>query len=303
MRWTALLFSATLAQETTFRADVTEVRVDVQVLDGGKPVTGLGPADFLLFDEGAPQTILRFDRDSEPLSVALLIDVSGSMKKYARQMAATAQSALTFLKPGDRAGVIAFSRGTELLSDLSPKFDQVAREIEVGVEQNSLTSGTAIYQAVLEAARMLEEDKRKNPGGRRAVVILTDNASLNYQITQERVLRSLLSADAVLNALVTSSAERPKAPRPGAYRNPDFEPTDIFAIAELTGGEAIRVERTDRVFPQLMERLRSRYSLSYKPPPAPAGMFRKLRVELSPEAKKKHGGATIRARSGYYTAS
>lgn len=299
----ATLVSGPPTQETTFRADVTEVRVDVQVIDGGKSVTGLGPADFLIFDEGAPQNILRFDRDSEPLSVVLLIDVSGSMKKFARQMAATAQSALTFLKPGDRAAALAFSRGTELLSDFSAKFDQVAREIEVGIEQNSLTSGTAIYQGVLEAARMLEEDKRKNPGGRRAVVILTDNASLNYQITQERVLRALLSADAVLNALVTSSAERPKSPRPGAYRNPDFEPTDIFAIAEQTGGEAVRVERTDRVFPQLIERLRSRYSLSYKPPPAPSGAFRKLRVELAPEAKKKHGGATVRARSGYYTAS
>ncbi|MCX6596223.1 MAG: VWA domain-containing protein [Acidobacteria bacterium] len=291
-----------VAPKATFRADVSEVRVDVQVLDGKKIITGLGPADFQITDEGQPQTLLRFGEEAEPVALVILIDVSGSMKKYARQLASTAQSALQHLKPQDRVSVMVFSRGTELLSEFSSSLEEVAREIEVGVEQHRLPSGTAIYNSVLEASRLLATDKDKNLASRRAVLILTDNASLNYQITEAQVLRELWGVDAVLNALVTDSAERPKLVRPGAYRNPDFVPTDIFKLADQTGGEAYQVDRADRAFPQIMERLRSRYTVIYRPPPAPPGVLRSIKVELSPAARRRYPGARIRTRAGYYTA-
>ncbi len=290
------------APKATFRADVSEVRVDVQVLDGKKIITGLGPADFQISDEGQPQTMLRFGEESEPVALVILIDVSGSMKKYARQLASAAQAALKHLKPQDRVSVMVFSRGTELLSDFSVGLEEVAREIEVGVEQHRLPSGTAIYNSVLEASRLLATDKEKNLASRRAVLILTDNASLNYQITEAQVLRELWGVDAVLNALVTDNAERPKLARPGAFRNPDFTPTDIFKLADQTGGEAYQVDRADRAFPQIMERLRSRYTVIYRPPSGPPGVFRSIKVELSPAARRRYPGARIRTRAGYYTA-
>lgn len=290
------------APKATFRADVSEVRVDVQVLDGKKIISGLGPVDFQISDEGQPQTLLRFGEESEPVALVILIDVSGSMKKYARQLASAAQAALTHLQPQDRVSVMVFSRGTELLSEFSNQLEEVAREIEVGVEQHRLPSGTAIYNSVLEASRLLATDKEKNLASRRAVLILTDNASLNYQITESQVLRELWGVDAVLNALVTDNAERPKLTRPGAFRNPDFTPTDIFKLADQTGGEAYRVERADRAFPQIMERLRSRYTVIYRPPPGPPGVFRSIKVELSPAARRRYPGARIRTRAGYYTA-
>ena len=290
------------APKVTFRASVSEVRVDVQVLVDRKIITGLGPADFQIYDEGQPQTLLRFGEESEPVALVILIDVSGSMKKYARQLASTAQAALQHLKPQDRVSVMVFSRGTELLSEFSSSLEEVAREIEVGVEQHRLPSGTAIYNSVLEASRLLATDKEKHLASRRAVLILTDNASLNYQITEAQVLRELWGVDAVLNALVTESAERPKVARPGAYRNPDFAPTDIFKLADQTGGEAYQVDRADRAFPQIMERLRSRYTVIYRPPPSAPGAFRSIKVELSPAARRRYPGARIRTRAGYYTA-
>ena len=300
-----LTVAVALPQEppTVFRAGVSEVRVDVQVVEGKQVIPNLGAADFEVFDEEQAQALLRFGRDSDPLSLVILVDVSGSMKKYVRQMSAAANGALQHLKPGDEVSIMLFARGTETVSDFSSNVAEIERDLEVGVEQHTLPSGTAIYGALLDAASALKEQALKKPNARRAVLILTDNSSLNYQITDAQVLEALFGADAVVNAIVTSSAERPKTYKLGNYRNPDFVPTDIFKIAEQTGGEALKVERADRAFPLMMERLRTRYSLVYRAPGGTPHTFRKIRVELSAAAKKRHGGAAVRARSGYYTPS
>lgn len=290
-------------QDPVFRAGVSEVRVDVQVSDGKKLIAGLNASDFEVYDEEKLQNLTRFGRETDPIALVILLDVSGSMKRYVHQMATTAQSALKYLTPNDRVSVTLFAKETETMSEFTSKLDEVQRDLDVATEQHSLPVGTAIYNAVLETSSALREHAKKNPNVRRSILILTDNESLNYQITEKQVLDSLFSADAVLNAIVTSKTDRPKPRKLGEYRNPDFTPTDIFKIAEETGGEAIRVERADKVFPVMMERLRNRYSLVYKAPQGIPGEFRKIRIVLTPEAKKKYSGATVRARSGYYTAS
>jgi hypothetical protein len=104
----------------------------------------------------------------------------------------------------------------------------------------------------------------------------------------------------VLNAIVVGKGDRPKPPKPGEYVNPDFTPADVFHIADETGGEAVRSQRADTSFREMMESIRTRYSIQYRAPEsAVAGTFRKIRVELSPEARKRYPHAWVRARSGY----
>ncbi len=303
--WITGLLAATLAggqQEARFTAGVTEVRVDVQVVDGKKVITGLNAGDFEVFDEEIRQTITRFGRESDPVSLLILLDISGSMKRYVRQMAQTAQAALKHLTPEDRVALMVFAKEVEMVAEFTSKFESLERDIDVSAEF-ALPSGTSIYNALLEGARAFESHVKEHPNSRRAILILTDNESLNYQITDEQVLKALSGVDATVNAIVTGKTERPKKRPAGEYRNPDFTPTDIYRIAEETGGEAYRVDRADKVFPILMERLRNRYSLIYRAPDAPPGQFRKIRVELASQSKRKLSGATVRARSGYYTAS
>lgn len=294
--------AASAQQEAVFRADVAEVRIDAQVATAKRTITGLDAEDFLVFDEGVRQEIVRFGRESDPLALVLLIDVSGSMRKFARQMSRTAREALSHLQPGDEVALMVFTKDVELVTEFTTRFSDLERDIEVSAE-SPLPTGTAIYNAILAAARCLETHGAKRPELRRSILILTDNESLNYQIDDAQVLHALFSAGAVLNAIVTSKTTRPRPRATGEYRNPDFTPTDIFRIAEESGGEAIRVDRADKAFPLLMERLRSRYSLTFRPAPGTPGQFRRVRVELTPDAAKKHGNPTVRSRSGYYTAS
>ncbi|MEO8132293.1 MAG: VWA domain-containing protein [Bryobacteraceae bacterium] len=282
----------------TFRSGVSNVRMDVQVIEGTNVVADLTKDDFAVFDDKQQQRILYFGRDAEPVSLLLLLDVSGSMKKYVEQIASVAREALHYLKQGDKVAVMIFSKGTIVRKEFTTDLDAVARDLSNLSWDERLESGTAINEALVDASRYMRE--HAGEAGRRAILILTDNLGLNYLSPDEKVIRSLYEADAVMNAMVAGKGERPEPIRPGRYANPDFTPPDVFHIADETGGEAIKVGRASATFPEMIERIRTRYSLQFHTPEiGPAG-FRTVRVELTPQAKLRHPKAEVHARKGYF---
>jgi len=286
------------AQAPTFRAGVTLVKVDVSVSGrGGSPIPGLTARDFEVFDEGLPQKIAYFEHESEPLDLLLLLDVSGSMHSSLMEMAAAARAALRPLGPRDRVALMLFAKQSAVRQPFNADIVQVAQGIADAVKTRDLGSGTAINAAILSAAGYLE---REPTNGRRAVLIVTDNLSLNYRVPDEEVIRALYGADATLDAILIGRLRRPEPPKPGQYVNPDFTPSDVFKLAEQTGGEAIEARRAAESFALIIERIRSRYRLHYDAPPAAAGAFRRVTVRLAPEARARHARATVRARAGYY---
>ncbi len=276
---------------------MTQIRVDVQVVENNRPVLGLTKNDFVVYDEGAPQPLVYFGRESEPITVLLLMDVSGSMRRFLEQVGRTARQALGQLQSQDRAGVMVFSKGTQIFHAFSNRFTEAAREIEVAVLDAKMPAGTAIYAALRDAATLFQRDSQV---GRRAVLMLTDGAGLNYLTTEDDTVRALSAANVVMNAIVVGNARAVRAV-PGG--NPDFTPSDVFAVAARTGGEAVHSERADQAFTEMIGRLRSRYSLAFAlPEEARPGQFRRLRVELSGPARSRHPRAQIRARAGYQAA-
>jgi VWFA-related protein len=300
LRRTLLWTLAAQAQDDfVFKAGTAQVRVDTQVTTGGKAILGLTKDDFLIFDHGAKTPIEYCGQEDESLSVLLLLDVSGSMKRFVQQMSKAAQRALSFLNAADRAGVMIFSKETQLTLPLTTSLKEAAREIDLSVTEHKLPSGTAINAALLDAATALRTDRaeQKRPG-RYAILILTDNGSLNYRVPDEQVLRALFEADTTLNALVVG---KDRGRRSRTSNNEDFTYPDVYKLAEASGGEATGVERADEAFPEMMRAIRQRYALSYRlPEAAKSGTFRPLRVELNAAAKRKYPKAVIRARAGYY---
>lgn len=270
--------------------------MDVQVTEKGNLVTDLAKDDFIVFEENARQEISYFGKEREPLLLLLLLDVSGSTKRYVEQMASVAKQALKYLRVVDKVGLMLFGRNTEVRGQFTPNTWEVAGELSNAHREHDLGAGTVINGSILEAVKYV--DSKSEPAQRRAVLIITDNFSLNYKSPDEDVIKALLRSDIVLNAIVVGKGHRPE-PVP-ANANPDFSPANVFRIAEETGGEAIKADRADQTFPQMVERIRSRYSLQYAAPEAPSGSFRRLRVELTASARQRYPKAQIRARSGYY---
>src|ERR1700730_2704358 len=91
----ALAILLTGQDRSTFRADVSQVHVDAEVLGkDGRIVTGLSKNDFRVFDEGQEQEVIGFAAEEQPLDLILLFDISGSMRSTFVKVARVAQQAL-----------------------------------------------------------------------------------------------------------------------------------------------------------------------------------------------------------------
>ena len=277
---------------------MADVRVDVQVTQGKNLVRDLTKDDFLITDEGQTQTAVSFAHGDEPLNLILLLDISGSMQKYIQQISTTARESLAFLRPGDRVAIMVFAKTSAVHQDFSDNLAETARQIGGAVNDHDVGSSTLINAAVVDAAHYMQS--HAGPIGRRAILILTDNLSMSYQLTDGQVIRELNKADTVFNAIVTGRAIRPEPPEPGHYVNPDFTPANVFHLAEDTGGEWVKAEEAEASFREIIEHIRSRYMLAYHEPTSTPGAFRHIAVNLTETARRRYPMAEVRARSGYY---
>ncbi len=297
-----LVSNASAQTDLTFTSGVSSVRIDAQVLQGADLVTDLTAKDFVILEEGKPQPIVYFGRESEPLALILLLDISGSMRNNIEQVASVARQSLSFLRPGDRVAVMPFARRTKVSLEFTDDKAAVAQEIRASVTDDSLGAGTALNEAVSAATKYANDHAGET--GRRAILIITDNLGLNYQTPDDAVLDELNRANVVLNALVSGeSGKPPKTMPPGVYQNPDFTPFNVFRLAEESGGESVKTEKASAAFPRMIERIRTRYSIHFNKPPGIETGYRNVSVSLTPEARLRYKDVVIRARKGYFNKS
>ena len=281
----------------TFKSGVSNVRIDAQVTENGELIKDLTKNDFIVTEENRPQELIYFGREAEPLSLMLLLDVSGSMRKYVEQIALISRQALRRLRKGDRVAIMLFSKGTKVVLPFTDDLDAVAEAIRSAAEDQSMSPYTAINDGLLDAAKYT--DQHGGETGRHAILIVTDNLGLNYQSPDAPVISAMYEADAVLSAIVVGKGQKPEAPRTDRPLNPDFSVPDVFKIAEETGGEAVKANKASEAFTEMIERIRTRYSLQYRTPENAKPGFHAVRVQLTPEAQRRYPYAIIRARKGY----
>ena len=281
-----------------FRTGVAMVRVDAGVSEDTIQIKDLTKQDFIVTDQGQPQAVTNFGRESEPLDLMLLLDISGSMQPYIRQISDTALDAVRRLRPGDSIAIMAFGSKTALHFHFFDNHAEVIRQLRIVLDkQDEVGFGTAINQAIIDTARYV--DKNADPSAQRAILILTDNLGLNSKANDQAAIGALLSANTVLNAIVVGRGIRPGPPKPGD--DPDTTPADVYKLAEDTGGITIKAEDAGKAFDEMIGRIRDRYMIGYNlPVGAKAGEFRHIAVQLTPEARKRYPAAIIRSRPGYY---
>jgi VWFA-related protein len=293
-------FAAALpAQErAVFKTGVVDVRVPVLATQGDQVVTDLAQSDFIVKDEGQPQPIVYFAKEKEPLNLLLLLDISGSMADHIQEMSATAQQALQALEPGDRVAIMTFGKTTNLHFGFFDNHAEVARQIQTATQdQDKVGYETAINAAIIDAAKYMDE--AAGPG-QRSILIVTDNLGTNYQANDQLVLGYLLKDDIVLNAIVVGHGI--PATLDGAERaHSDYTVANVFALCPPTGGETVKVAQASTFFPEMVSRIRDRYTIAYREPDgAKAGSFHQITVNLTPAARVAHPGVLLRYRSGYY---
>lgn len=271
--------------------------MDAQVSQDGALLTGLTAQDFVIREDDKVQPIVYFGREKEPLSLLLVFDVSGSMRKFVEQVASVARQSLRFLQPKDRVAVMVFARDSHVRKNFIEDMGAVATEIREAAGDESVGTATNLNDALLAAAEYMEE--KSGDTGRKALLVLTDNLGLNYKSPDQPVVDALNASNTVMNAIVVGKGARPAERVSEPETNPDFTRPDVFRISEATGGEAVKADAAGQAFERMIERIRTRYSIHYNmPDPSRAGK-RAIQVELTPSAKLRYPRAEIRARKGY----
>jgi VWFA-related protein len=288
-------------QGATFGISVTDVQVDPEVVDGHVQVEGLTKADFVIFDEGVPQPITYFGHESVPLDLVLLLDMSGSVQKYLQRIADIAASALGRLQAQDQVAVMLFGRNTWIERAFTNDHDEIAAALDMkSAREAPVGSGTRIYAGVQAAARYLSS-RDVEPLRRRAILIVTDNDGVSYDVHKDDAVRALYAAKTGLDAIVVGRHPHPPVSKGGAPVNPDFAFDDVFALADETGSQAIATSKPAEKLGEMLTRIRNRYFLIYRlPADASPGSYRHIRVDLSETARKRYPHAAVRSRGGYY---
>lgn len=191
------------ADDVTFRSDVSLVRVDVQVRDNGRAVTGLRVTDFELKEEGRPRPIRNFAREEMPVDVLFLFDVSGSMRPHIERVVTAAHSALAVMGREDRVGIMVFDRNTRVRMRFKEGHDEIEREFDDLLRHERFNGGTDIARALYDAVRFISREGRRE--ARRAIVIVTDDRT-EFDRDDQGILRELTRADTVLSALIAPDA-------------------------------------------------------------------------------------------------
>jgi Ca-activated chloride channel family protein len=276
-------------QRETFRSAVDLVTIQASVKDAhGRIVNGLTTNDFEVRDNGQLRPILslRSDRQS-PLSLVILVDMSGSMVGPKIAMARQAYDALLAqLHPGrDEVALFTFDSSLHDRRD----FTRDLASLRDALSEFEPFGTTSLYDATAATARQLAA----RSGTHKAIIVLTDGIDTSSEMTSRDVsgLASSIDVPVFVVATVPSLMERHMLE--AADRFPDS--ADLRDLAEWTGGQlvfATTLVETAVVSTSLIDGLRQTYVIAIEA--ANGREWRRLDVRV------RRPSTVVKARAGYF---
>jgi VWFA-related protein len=289
----ALASSSGLAQ---FRSGIQMVPLTVTVMNrSGRPVVGLTPAQFFIYEDGQRQTLSYFSSVDSPVDVAFLLDTSSSMARDLPLAQEAACGLTRRLKPGDRGAVAGVSQHVIETQPMTPDLTLV----EKAIRTISAAGATAIYEAVYILLREFERQNRAASGPRRQTIILLsdglDNASriefddLLETVRRGNVIIYVILLDRELEYALHSSESRYAVQASFAMR----------ALARESGGRMFTAQsgaELSGIYDVISNELANQYLLGYAPARQESdGSFRRIAVQV-----RYSEAAEARTRAGYY---
>ncbi len=262
LRAVALTHSGHLAEDVRLLGDPAGAdRVSVGLVElyamvttrSGEPVTGLDADRFELRQDGQRRTIERFSEgDAVPLSLALVIDGSGSMlESLGHAKRAAGEFLESTLDEGDEALLVDFDARPRLLhgrtedvASLVDRFDEIRSR-----------GGSAVYDAILFAALQLEAAP-----GRRALVVLTDGLDSGSRLSPRNCVEAARRTGVPIFVLALG---------PGYETTPSHHRLALEQLAVESGGGWYRIRAMDDVpdaYRAIETQLRGQYLLGFSTP-------------------------------------
>lgn len=264
--------------------EVDVVSVTAVVQDkAGRFISGLTTKDVEVREDGVRQevSIFREARGAEhvPLTVALVLDSSGSMARRIQFLQEAAITLLRKLEPGDRALVVQFNESVKASSEFTGDIDR----LEQFVDALQGWGGTSLYDAVHYGLNRLRDEP-----GRKALVVFSDGADTTSSLQEREVVDYARAVEATVYSVGFRGEQGLFARGPRGF---------LRTVARETGGTfhfPDKVGELVRTFSAIAEELQHHYLLAYTPRRPPDGTWRAI------EVKVKRPDAALRVRKGYF---
>jgi Ca-activated chloride channel family protein len=300
------------------RVDTNLTSVFFTAADSNKRfISTLKKEDVRVLEDGQPQEIFTFQQNLDlPLSIAILIDTSGSEERTLPDEKSAAQAFVeAVMRPDkDEAAIVSFTGEVTLEQGFTGNLDRIRRAIDrvefiapsgyvgrgvvVGTPPISdtnqmLASSTSLWDAVWATSNELLSTSAGNT--RRTMILLTDGADTSSQVKMHEAIERAQKSEALIYAIGIGDS----------YQG-GVETGKLRSVAEQTGGRAYfpSNERELRnAFTQIQQDLREQYLLAYSPTnKAHDGTYRRISIELvDPEMKRQK--IKLNYRPGYFAKS
>jgi Ca-activated chloride channel family protein len=279
----------------TFRSGVEAVTINATVKDGrGRVVKNLKPSDFEILDNGTPRAIKDFHAGDAAVSLAVLLDISGSMSVGGNMSRARqgVNLALENLQQGrDEASLFTFDSELQEVRDFTINLKQIT---SVSLEGKPWGM-TSLYDAIGTMARRVAERRNRH----RALLVITDGVDTGSRMTPPQVSYVASSIDVPVYLLVVSNPVDNPGHELAVLAAAGETPPNTATLGDLsrwTGGEMAVVsglEDSTKALRELMGNLRHQYLISFEPGARPGWHPLEIRT------RKRN--LTVHARSGYLT--
>ncbi len=279
-----------LGDRFSFVVRVPSVTLDVVVADDrGRFITGLGPDDFEILEDGVPQEIRFFTADLTPVTSLLLLDTSASVRSSLSAIQTAAYLFLRNMATEDQGRVATFAEGVRFGPPYTSEiWNQVAM-----IRAMRPFGKTALYDAILTSLQELSRVEE-----RKALILVSDGEDSGPDAkgsvsTREQALEGArLSEGAIYTVGYTGWS-----PEGGGKLNREF----LDDVAEQSGGRSYypeKIEDLSRHFRQIQHELHRQYQIAYLPSrDRKEGGWRSIEVKI-----RDRDDLVARTRKGYYAA-
>lgn len=281
------------AQDDVIRVDSSLVTVPAIVLDrDGRYVANLKKEDFLVFEDGVEQEVALFDTTTQPITVLLLLDRSGSMSYRQAELANAASVFVKQLRPDDQLIAATFANQVDVLFK-ARKIKELNKGIKI--QQHADDNSTMIYDAVEFALK-----KMKKVAGRKAIVLFSDGEGNGIFASAKDNLRDAEEGEAIIYTIqfTTKQGITPLRVNKKLYDEAiETAHNYMHDLAEKTGGRHYQIENIaslEQTFGAIAAELGQQYSLGYYPTiTGKQGERRRIKVKM------RQPNLVVRARESY----
>jgi Ca-activated chloride channel family protein len=271
------------------RSNVELVTVPVSITDAmNRPVTGLERDNFQLFENKEQQQIKNFSSEDTPVSIGIILDVSGSMQNKLERAREAVRQFCDASNPQDEFFLITFSDAPRLATDFTSRSEEIENAL-LGAQSRGRTS---LLDAIYMGIRKMQDARYS----RRALLIISDGGDNHSRYTDHDVKNAVREADILIYSVGTYD-------RYATTQEELLGPELLQTVAGVTGGQSYtltNVGELPEVTRAIGTRLRHQYMLTYRPEKRSRdGKWHKINVKLL-LPKNWSSFLHVNARTGYY---